>query len=290
LAQRLTQPTAEAGTQEQVETFHSDGFLVIERDFLDHSDVEAIRDRFTRVFEGEYETGIQPDEVKWVAGRDAEDQTRQVCNTWKADRTLASHLLSARTGRLVASLMGWDGVRVLQDVCIWKPPAAPPHPMHRDGARLGYLVPSKSVTCWIALDATARDAGAITYARGSHLWPEAEAPTSGLGDDWLAPARAALPDGLELDLVSAEVQPGGAIFHRYDTFHGYGPNDLDVATRGIITHFARADTRFDQNIVNPVYSKYRRMGDLSLDESFFPIVWTQDGKRSSWLDELSAPA
>jgi len=34
-----------------------------------------------------------------------------------------------------------------------------------------------------------------------------------------------------------------------------------------------------------VYSRYRRVGDTSLDESFFPIVWTRDGRRSAWLDE-----
>jgi ectoine hydroxylase-related dioxygenase (phytanoyl-CoA dioxygenase family) len=281
---------SQEGTEEQLETFRSDGFLVIERDFLDRAAVERVRDRFARVFEGIYETGIQPDEVKWVPGRDPEDQTRQVCNSWKADRTLASHLLAARTGRLVASLMGWAGVRVLQDVCIWKPPGAPPLPMHRDGARLGYLVPAESVTCWLALDSTTRDAGAITYARGSHLWPMAIRTISASGDDWLAPAKAAMPAGSELDLVPAEVQAGGAIFHRYDTFHGYGPNEVDVSTRGIITHFARPDTRFDEKKVNPVYSRYRRVDDLSLDESFFPIVWTQDGKRSAWLDEFSDPA
>ena len=40
--------------------------------------------------------------------------------------------------------------------------------------------------------------------------------------------------------------------------------------------------------VDPTYSRYRRVGDLTLDESFFPVVWTKDGRRSEWLDtELS---
>ena len=37
------------------------------------------------LFDGEYETGIKPDEVNWVAGRDPEDRTRQICNGWRAD-------------------------------------------------------------------------------------------------------------------------------------------------------------------------------------------------------------
>jgi hypothetical protein len=40
--------------------------------------------------------------------------------------------------------------------------------------------------------------------------------------------------------------------------------------------------------VDPVYSRYRRVDDMNLDESFFPIVWTRDGRRTAWLDELIA--
>jgi ectoine hydroxylase-related dioxygenase (phytanoyl-CoA dioxygenase family) len=290
LEQSSSQRTMDDWTDEQLDGFRRDGFLVVEHDFLDAETVERLRERFARLFAGEYETGIQPDEVKWVPGRDPEDQTRQVCNVWKADRTFGSQLLSTRTGRLVASLMGWDGVRVLQDVCIWKPPRAAPLPMHRDGARLGYIVPSESVTCWIALDRTSREAGAITYARGSHLWPQPGRRDSQVSDDWLEPAKAAMPAECELELVTPAVEAGGAIFHRHDTLHGYGPNTEDVTSRGVITHFAHADTRFHSSIANPVYSRYRRVGDTSLDESFFPIVWARNGGRSSWLDEYSDSA
>jgi ectoine hydroxylase-related dioxygenase (phytanoyl-CoA dioxygenase family) len=270
----------------QIDAFRRDGFLVVERGYLDPSGVDELRDRFERLYAGEYETGIQPDEVKWVPGRDAETVTRQVCNVWKADRAFARHLLSERTGRFVASLMGWDGVRVLQDVCIWKPPGAPPLPMHRDGWRLGYVIPSESVTCWLALDAVSRETGAITYARGSHRWPVAETATSASRDGWLAPAERELPAGSALDLVPAAVDAGGAVFHRFDTFHGYGANEVEVTTRGVITHFVRADAHFHPQTVNPVYSRYRRVGDLALDDSFFPVVWSRDGGRSVWLDRF----
>lgn len=34
------------------------------------------------------------------------------------------------------------------------------------------------------------------------------------------------------------------------------------------------------------YSRYRRRGDLSMDESFFPVVWDATGGRTPWLEEL----
>ena len=33
-------------------------------------------------------------------------------------------------------------------------------------------------------------------------------------------------------------------------------------------------------------SRYRRRGDLSLDESFFPVLWDDTGARSAWLAGL----
>jgi hypothetical protein len=41
----------------------------------------------------------------------------------------------------------------------------------------------------------------------------------------------------------------------------------------------------DEN-VDVVYSRYRRRGDLSLDESFFPVLWHESGYRTPWLAEL----
>lgn len=277
-------------TDEQRSAFERDGFLIVEEGYLDETAVETLRESFDRLFAQDYETGIRPDEVNWVAGRDPEDRTRQICNGWKADRRIAAQVLSERTGRLAAELMGWEGVRIDQDNCIWKPPGTKSLGMHQDGSYLDYLVPPEMVTCWIALDDTSAEAGTITYARGSHRWPrspenrgEFHAP-----DDWLEPARNARPESEELELVPIVVKAGGAAFHHHLTFHGSGPNTATVHRRAVISHLVRAETEFHPEHVDPVYSRYRRAGDTSMDESFFPIVWDRDGGRTAWLEELPA--
>ncbi len=271
---------------EQLQDFDRDGFLVVQEGFVDDATVERLRGRFERLFEGDYETGIRPDEVNWVAGRDPEDRTRQICNGWKADPAIAAQVLSERTGRLAAELIGWDGVRILQDNCIWKPPGTKSLGMHQDGSYLDYLVPSEMITCWIALDDTSAEAGTITFARGSHRWPrspenrgEFHAPP-----DWLEPMRRAAPEGEEVELVPVAVKAGGASFHHFNTFHGSGPNTATVHRRAVISHLIPAGARFSSDAVDPVYSRYRRVGDTAMDESWFPVVWTRDGGRSAWLD------
>jgi ectoine hydroxylase-related dioxygenase (phytanoyl-CoA dioxygenase family) len=270
----------------QLESFERDGFLIVEEGFVDDAAVELLRSRFEPLFDGRYETGIRPDEVNWVAGRDPDDRTRQICNGWKADRTIAAQVLAERIGRLAAELMGWDGVRLLQDNIIWKPPGTKSLGMHQDSSYLAYLVPPEMVTCWVALDDTSAEAGTITYAAGSHRWPrsaenrgEFHAPP-----DWLAPVRRAVPPGEELRLVPIEVRAGGASFHHHLTFHGSGPNTAGVHRRAVISHLIPANAEFHPVHADPVYSRYRRVGDMTMDESFFPVVWTSDGKRSGWLD------
>jgi ectoine hydroxylase-related dioxygenase (phytanoyl-CoA dioxygenase family) len=273
-------------TSEQREAFAHDGFLIVEEGFIDGETVELLRERFDPLFAGDYVTGIRPDEVNWIAGRDPEDRTRQICNGWKADPEIARQVLSERTGRLAAELIGWDGVRILQDNCIWKPPGTKSLGMHQDGSYLDYLVPPEMITCWIALDDTSAEAGTITYAAGSHKWPrspknrgEFHAPP-----DWLAPLERALPEGEELRLVPIEVKAGGASFHHYNTFHGSGPNTAKVHRRAVISHLIPAETEFHHVNADPVYSRYRKAGDMSMDESYFPVVWSRDGGRSDWLD------
>jgi len=182
----------EQWSAEQLEQFARDGFVIVDG-LIDNDTVAALRGRFEPLFAGRYATGIKPDEVNWLAGRDPEDRTRQICNGWKADARLAAQTLSAHTGRLAAELMGWDGVRIVQDNVIWKPPGAKSLGMHQDGSYLDYLVPPEMITCWIALDETSADSGPITYAAGSHRWPrspenrgEFHAPA-----DWLAPLERA---------------------------------------------------------------------------------------------------
>ena len=98
-----------------------------------------------------YETGIKPDEVNWVPGRDPEDRTRQICNGWRADTVIAAQVLSERTGRLGAQLGRYRGTRILQDNVLWKPPGAKAIGFHQDSSYADYLVPAEMLTCWISL-------------------------------------------------------------------------------------------------------------------------------------------
>ena len=277
-------------TPEQVAAYRRDGFLVVER-FLDDDEVERLRERFAACFRHEWETGLRPDEVNYDPRTTPPDRTRQLCNVWKADRALAEIVLSSRIGEFGAALAGVPGLRLIQDNAIWKPPSGKALLAHQDAAYVPFLEPANMTTCWMALDDTRADTGTIFYVKGSNHWPHARlggefhAP-----DDWLAHARASMPEGAELELVPIEVPAGGAAFHDGWTFHGSPPNErADGERRAMVSHMISTDTRWNPAHPHGVYSKFRRPGELDLDEAFFPVMWREDGHRTPWIDTEFAP-
>jgi ectoine hydroxylase-related dioxygenase (phytanoyl-CoA dioxygenase family) len=276
-------------SDEQADAFDRDGFLIVEDGFVPDAALHALRERFQRLFDGEYETGVKPDEVNWMPGRDPEDVTRQICNGWRADSMIAAQVLSERTGRLASQLMDWRGARILQDNVLWKPPGTKSIGMHQDGSFAAYLVPPVMVTCWVALDDTQAGAGTLEYVRGSHRWPTAPPLRSAFHapEDWLEGLRAAAPVDEEVEIVPVVVRAGGCSFHHNLTWHGSASNtSADVTRRALVSHLLAVETRFHPSNVDLIYSRYRRHGDLSMDESFFPVLWSADGGRTSWLAEL----
>ena len=277
-------------TPEQIEAYRRDGFLVVER-FLDAGEVERAREHFELAFDHQWETGLAPDEVNYQPGQTPPDRTRQLCNVWKADRVLAATTLARRNAEFAAGLTGAEGYRLAQDNAIWKPPSGKALLCHQDAAYCEWLEPPNMTTCWMALDDTAADTGTIYYVRGSNHWPHAAAGGAfHAPDDWLAHVREAQPDGVELELVAIEVPAGGAAFHDGWTFHGSPPNErADAQRRAIISHLITSDTRWNPGRPHPIYSRYRRPGELEMDEAFFPVLWRRDGHRSEWLESWCSP-
>ncbi|MGR8948602.1 MAG: phytanoyl-CoA dioxygenase family protein [Gammaproteobacteria bacterium] len=272
-------------TQQELDTFERDGFIV-RNNALTAEQVGTARERMKSLFDGVYLTGLTPDEVNWRPDRDADDVTRQICNAWKADPILAQILLDASLGKVCATLMQWPGTRLNQDNIFWKPPGGKALGFHQDSSYEQWVVPDEMVSCWIALDDTHVDGGTVEYVRGSHRWSlapmisEFHAP-----DDPLVEMRgaAALAGENNPQIVPIEVPAGGCVFHHGYTWHGSQTNRRNQPRRSIVAHCMSSAARFSDKQTGTIYSRYQRFGDTSMDESFFPILWRNDGYRSPFL-------
>ena len=58
--------------------------------------------------------------------------------------------------------------------------------------------------------------------------------------------------------------------------------------RALVVHGAPSQARFVPERLGegngPIYGRYRRLGDNSLDENHFPVLWTRYGQRAPELE------
>ena len=276
---------------EQTDRFNADGVVMLER-IVDEATVEALRASFDRLFRGAFETGVTPDEVNWQEGTGDPSLTRQICNGWKADRTIARVMLREDFGRALAELSGWPGARIMIDDVLWKPPGARPLGFHQDDAYLTWFTPQELISLWIALDDTSADGGTMEVVRGSHTWahstPEGEfhGPEDYRKDMELA-ARA---EGSEPEIVPIVVNKGGGSIHHGWVWHGSGQNRSDTPRRALVLHAMSSEARYVPECLGEgtgrIYGRYKRLGDNEMDENYFPILWSRDGRRTPGLDEI----
>lgn len=278
-----------AFTSEQIQQFQEQGFLVLEQ-FLAPELVDRVAARLDPLFATQLETGIYPDEWHGRPGLNQPNATRQMSGLWRCDRTVASLSLSAEIARLNATLMGWSGSRLATDSCWIKPPTAPAVLFHRNNTAVSTIAPATLVTCWMALTDTTATMGSLEVAPASHRWPSRDefrflhAPS----EDYRLPLwQAAQTAGIE----APEIQPialpaGGCVFLHGDLWHGSGPNRSDRTRRSMAVSTLPAQAQFQPPGVGVgyIFSRYRRIGDLAMDESFFPILWTATGYRTPMVD------
>jgi hypothetical protein len=277
-------------TQGHVDAFNRDGFVAVEN-LLTAAETDAARARFEPLFSGKFETGLYPDEWNWRMGRDQEDLTRQICNGWKSDLTIASIVLRGDIGETCARLRGWPGARIGQDNVIWKPPGAKPLGFHQDDSYNEWIVPGEMCTCWITLDDTKAYQGTIEYVRGSHKWPIAppikqfHAPDDPLHDLRGAAEAAGVKD---YEIVPIEIPAGSCVIHHGRTWHGSRDNKGENPRRSVIAHCISSAATFHPHKISYIYSRYKKVGSTEMDESFFPVLWQNDGYRTGWLDDYIA--
>ena len=277
-------------TKDHIAAFDRDGFVIV-RDVLDPGAIARARSRFEPLFQGKFETGLYPDEWNWRAGRDRDDLTRQICNAWKSDLAIAAIVLRSDVGRAAATLRRWPGARMGQDNVIWKPPGTKPLGFHQDDSYNNWIVPGEMLTCWITLDDTKAGQGTIEYVRGSHRWPIAppitqfHAPDDPLHDLRPAAEAAGIAD---YEIVPIEIPAGSAVLHHGRTWHGSRDNRGDKPRRAVIAHCISSAATFHPTDISYIYSRYKKVGSVEMDESYFPVLWREDGYRTAWLDAYMA--
>ena len=103
------------------------------------------------------------------------------------------------------------------------------------------------------------------------------------------PCAERVKESITPEIVPIVVPAGGGSFHHGRTWHGSGFNASNRPRRSLVVHAIPANVKFVREKIaignGPVYGRYMKLQDDSLDENFFPILWTTTGGRTQHLDE-----
>ena len=280
-------------TPGQTERFIADGIVMLER-IVDAATVEALRASFDRLFRGEFETGVTPDEVNWQEGTGDPSLTRQILQRLEGRPDhrpgRVARGFRPRPGRAggLARRPRLGGQRAVEA-------ARRQAPGISSGRRVPHMVPPlrSSSACGSPSTTPAPRAaqwrwrGALMAGRTRRPRASSTAPRT-IESTWNGRPRRKASNP---EIVPIVVHQG----RRLD------PPRLDLARLGATTGatpraapWCCMPCRPRRNTYPATWARERAASTaatsasatMSMDENYFPILWSQDGRRTPGLDEM----
>jgi ectoine hydroxylase-related dioxygenase (phytanoyl-CoA dioxygenase family) len=264
-------------TEQQIESYERDGFVVVE-DFLDDDELarwrdvvgRAVAERDGRKFANQdiligEDDGINPDAEYYGKVFD------QLLNLWQTNDPMRELILDPRIGEMAGRLAGVEGLRVWHDQALIKQPWANPTAFHLDTPFWSFS-DRRAISIWVALDDATPENGCLYFFPGSHLTTTFDNPgiTKNLDAifEMYPQYRTATP-------TQAAMKAGSCSFHNGMTIHGAGANMTNRARRAMTCAFMPDGARFNgqQNILTDEQLSALTVGDVLADDDQNPLVY-----------------
>ena len=265
-------------TIEQIESYRSNGFVVIE-EFLDEDELaiwrstlsDAVADSGRQTIPRRHRDGgpVPGDEQSEFYDRVFD----QLVNLWQTDEAMRNLILDRRIGRMAAELAGVDGIRVWHDQALIKRPYANPTAFHLDVPYWSFTS-RDAISIWIALDDATEANGCLYFFPGSHL--ETTTDNVKIGQN-VGAIFEVYPQFADRPAASGAMKAGSCSFHSALTIHGAGANMTNGLRRAMTCAFMPDGAVFNgqQNILSDAQVQALRVGDRLDDPAQNPLVYAR---------------
>ena len=234
-------------SQEQVERFRLDGYLVVPGVFT-REEMEVLAHHSDRIARGEV-TGIPASSIQLeqqfregtTAVSDAAMAARKLFQVAVYDSIMWAHVTHPRLVRLVQDLMGTPDLKLYNDQLFMKPAqVGSEQPWHQDSGSWRDIFPMDLVTAWTAIDDATVDNGCLNFAPGSHRGGM-------MRGSQVVPLVQDITAG-RWPKVAAPVASGGVSFHHSLVLHQSNANTSGTRRRGYAAHYMRATSWRDPQV------------------------------------------
>jgi ectoine hydroxylase-related dioxygenase (phytanoyl-CoA dioxygenase family) len=255
-------------SDEQIAFFRDNGFLIVEG-FLNAAELEYWRKTTEEAVAkrlGSDTLNNQKDPDAFYA--QVFTQALRLADIHNGMRDL---VYDRRIGKMAATLVGEEGMRVWHDQALFKPPLGNPTAWHLDNPYWSFSS-RHALSFWIALDDATLENGCMWYIPGSHN--SATYENVGIGQN-MADLFKVYPAWRQVDPVCGACPAGSVVWHNGLTAHGAGANMTRHARRAMTCAFMPDGATFNgrRNILPESYFSSLKVGDVLNNDEQNPLVW-----------------
>jgi ectoine hydroxylase-related dioxygenase (phytanoyl-CoA dioxygenase family) len=261
-------------TQEQIQFYRTNGFLVVEG-FLTPEELA----HWQRVTDEAVTMSLQRDGDFFATLNNQKDPDAFYARVFTQCLKLAEiHpemrelIYNAQIGKMAATLAGLEGIRVWHDQALYKPPFGNPTGWHLDNPYWSFYS-RDTLSLWVALDDATLSNGCMYYIPGSHL--QATYENAGIGQN-IGDLFRLYPQWREIEPVACPCPAGSAVFHNGLTAHGAGANMTNRPRRAMTCGYMPDGATYNgvnRNILPEEYFQTLKAGDILNDNAINPLIW-----------------
>jgi ectoine hydroxylase-related dioxygenase (phytanoyl-CoA dioxygenase family) len=257
-------------SEEQVERFQTDGFLIVE-DFFDHDEL----DRFGKLVDSAvaYRTA---DDQRNLTEKNLYEQTFVQCmRLWEDRPEVGPFTFHPKLCAAAAALLRADCVRLWHDQALYKEAGGRATDAHLDYPFWPVDKPDL-VSVWIPFQDVGSGGGMMSYVQGSHSMGITQFVDIGQLRGGEAFDLLQTPEVASRPLVPVKAPKGSAIFHHACTIHAADANETG-ATRRVFTMVYMADgcRRSRDDAYFALDRDEIKTGELIVGQGH-PVAWPRD--------------
>ncbi|PSL18871.1 phytanoyl-CoA dioxygenase family protein [Shimia abyssi] len=256
-------------TQSDIDTFQTDGVVLIKGLFADH--VDTLRAGIDRnmASPGPYASN---NDKAGETGRFFDDY----CN-WQAIPEFKDVITNSPAAKVAAQLMQSKTVQLFHDhVLVKEPGTSMATPWHTDGPYY-FVEGTQTVSFWSPLDPVT-DA-ALRCVAGSHRWEKPVLPTRWVSEESFFPNEDEYmpipdPDAEGMRVVEWAMEPGDAVAFNYNILHGARGNTSTTRRRAFSLRLLGDDARYVERPgpTSPPFPGHDMTPGQRLREDWFPML------------------
>ena len=252
-----------SATPDEIERFERDGFVRIPA-LLALEELEV----FSSAVDHAVAQRTRHDRRSFEEKSPYEQALKQCLNLWEDQLAIRPLTFHPGVGRLAATLLGADAVRIWHDQALYKDAGGPETFPHQDQPYWSIAEPL-TITAWIPFQDVGQENGALAYMPGSHRVGLHEYANIFTGNGLDLDAHPETRNGHFEDV---EVERGDVIFHHGLTVHRAYPNGSDASRRAhTVIYFADGCTR--TSFRHPSVDRPGIRVGAKIDSDLTPIAW-----------------